>query len=223
MPSKGPVRGGKQQDLTLIETMRWEPATGFVRFAQHMRRLHRSADALGFLPAPRDLHDQLEAVGQGDQALRVRLEMSFRGRIDIKTTPFTPLSEDTVWRIGIARTRIASDDLLLRHKTNRRDVYELARDEFARDEVDEVLLLNERDEVCEGTISNIFLETADGVLKTPALSCGLLAGILRADLIREGRATAGVLRPSELKATPIYVGNSLRGLIRAVLVAGRSL
>lgn len=42
----------------------------------------------------------------------------------------------------------------------------------------ESLLLNTRDEVCEGTGSNIFL-VIDGTLMTPALSSGCLAGVTR--------------------------------------------
>ena len=34
-------------DLSLIETLRWEPETGFVRLERHLARLARSAAALG--------------------------------------------------------------------------------------------------------------------------------------------------------------------------------
>jgi Branched-chain amino acid aminotransferase/4-amino-4-deoxychorismate lyase len=219
MSSKGKVRGGQQSHLSLIETMRWEPETGFARLDQHLRRLNRSADALGFLAAPADLVKQLEEATTGaEAALRVRLEMSFRGKLTITTTPFVPLAEDTVWRIAIARARMDSSDPMYRHKTTRRDLYETARAEFAADEADEVLLLNERDELCEGTITNIFVEDMDGGLATPAISSGLLAGILRGDMIRNGRAKSALLKPADLAGRTIYVGNSLRGLIRAELL-----
>ena len=77
----------------------------------------------------------------------------------------------------MAQTRLRSGDPLLRHKTTRRAVYDRARGEFAPAEADEVLLLNERDEVCEGTITSLFVDAGDGgPLLTPALACGLLAG-----------------------------------------------
>ena len=85
----------------------------------------------------------------------------------------------------IAKTRLQSEDSLFRHKTTRREPYEAARAEFSKDEADEVILLNERGEVCEGTITNIFAEAADGILLTPPLTSGLLPGVLRAELIRE--------------------------------------
>jgi para-aminobenzoate synthetase/4-amino-4-deoxychorismate lyase len=71
---------------------------------------------------------------------------------------------------------------------------------------------NERGELCEGGRSNIFVER-DGVLLTPPLSCGLLPGVLRAELIAQGRAREAVLRPGDLKGE-VWFGNSLRGLIK---------
>jgi branched-chain amino acid aminotransferase len=51
----------------------------------------------------------------------------------------------------------------------------------------EALFLNTRDEVCEGTGSNVFF-ARDGVLVTPALSSGCLGGITRELLIEWLRA-----------------------------------
>lgn len=218
MSSESTVRDRRPADLSLIETMRWEPGTGFLRLDQHMRRLNRSADALGFRAAPPDLMEQLEVAASGEAPLRVRLLMSFRGKVEITTTPFTPLAEDTVWRLRMAGTRLSSDDPMYRHKITRRDVYEAARAEFPAEDADEVLLLNERGEICEGTITNVFIEQADGLLITPPISCGLLPGILRADLIRTGRAKSGLMKPEDLAGRNLFVGNSLRGLIRAELI-----
>lgn len=206
-------------DFSLIETMRWQPGDGFVRVEQHLRRLSRSADALGFRQ-PQDPLAKLKAAAEGETPLRVRLTMSFRGKIEVTATPFQEQPQDTVWRLRIAKTRLKSDDSLYRHKTSRREPYEAARAEFSPEEADEVLLLNERGEVCEGTITNVFAEVEEGQFVTPALSSGLLPGILRADLIRERKARSEVMRPEDLRFRKLFVGNSLRGLIRAELVEG---
>ena len=206
-------------DFSLIETMRWQPGDGFVRVEQHLRRLARAADALGFRQ-PQDPLGKLKAAAEGETPLRVRLTMNFRGKIEVTTTPFQEQPQDTVWKLRIAKTRLKSDDSLYRHKTSRREPYEAARAEFSAEEADEVLLLNERGEVCEGTITNVFAEVGEGQFVTPALSSGLLPGILRADLIRERKARSEVLRPEDLRFRKLFVGNSLRGLIRAELVEG---
>jgi 4-amino-4-deoxychorismate lyase len=63
------------------------------------------------------------------------------------------------------------------------------------------------------------VEFGDGVLVTPPLGCGLLAGVLREELIDRGRAVEGVMTPETLgSARAIFMGNSLRGLIPARLL-----
>ena len=47
-----------------------------------------------------------------------------------------------------------------------------------KSDCDDVILFNERGEITETTISNLFLEI-DGELLTPDLSAGLLAGTFR--------------------------------------------
>ncbi|MBN8949506.1 MULTISPECIES: aminotransferase class IV family protein [unclassified Rhizobium] len=206
------------EDFSLIETLRYEPEAGFVRLRLHLARLQRSARRLDFA-APKDVLGKLEqAVTDAAAPLRVRLTADREGQTALTTAPFVPLLPDTVWRVRIATTRLDSADKLLRVKTTRRAVYEAARAEYGPDEADEVLLLNEKDDVCEGTITSIFLEDDPDTLRTPPISAGLLAGVLRTELICQRKARVGRIRLDDLKDRPLYVGNSLRGLIRAQLI-----
>ncbi len=85
--------------------------------------------------------------------------------------------------------------------------------------MDEVILLNERGEVCEGTITSVFLDIGGTTCVTPALSCGLLDGVLRRELLNNSVVQEGVVTVDDLsRARNILVGNSLRGMIRAQLV-----
>ncbi|UXT91480.1 aminotransferase class IV family protein [Agrobacterium pusense] len=208
----------KPADLTLRETLRWEPQTGFQRIDQHIRRLLRSADALGFR-APANAVQALEKAVGGDKPLCVRLVMNHRGELDIETTEFEPLRQDTVWRVRIARNvKLDSTDTFYRHKSSRREPYDAARAEFSAGEADEVLLLNERGELCEGSSTSIFVEMPDGQLLTPPLDSGILPGVLRADLIRERKARGQALRPEDIAGRRLFVGNSLHGLVAAELI-----
>ncbi|MFF2322137.1 aminotransferase class IV family protein [Agrobacterium sp. NPDC058088] len=208
----------KPADLTLKETLRWEPQTGFQRIDQHMRRLLRSADALGFR-APVNAVQMLEKQVGGEKPLCVRLVMNYKGELDIQTTEFHPLRESAVWRVRIAsNTTLDSSDTFYRHKSSRREPYDAARAEFSAEEADEVLLLNERGELCEGSSTSIFVETPDGHLLTPPLDSGILPGVLRADLIRERKARGQALIPDDIVGRKLFVGNSLHGLIAAELV-----
>ncbi|WP_246660573.1 aminotransferase class IV family protein [Nitratireductor sp. XY-223] len=203
----------------LIETMRLREDGTIDRLPLHLDRLERSAAALG---VPYDRHkvaaavDDLRPRGQ-DQ--RIRLELAPDGGLGIETRPCPPADPCTPWRIAVAETRLQSTDGLLRHKTTCRNTYLRARQEFPAGEIDEVLLCNERGELCEGTITSLFLQMPDTeALRTPDLSCGLLRGVLRQELLDTGKACEAVLTPADLRsAAQIFVGNSLRGLIPAAL------
>ncbi|WP_245337309.1 aminotransferase class IV family protein [Shinella sp. HZN7] len=168
-------------------------------------------------PLEGEMPGRAEGGARHPSPLRIRLELFADGRIEVQTAPFTPLPADTTWHLKIAITRLVSADPLLRHKTSRRAAYAAARAEFPAAEVDEVILLNERGELCEGTITSLFLDDGTGVLKTPPLACGLLAGVLREELLESGKAVEQILRPDDLARGTIFVGNSLRGLIRGTL------
>jgi 4-amino-4-deoxychorismate lyase len=198
--------------------MRWEPARGFLRFERHLARLYASAKTLGFQYDPERIGEVLrDAVGETATPLRTRLVLSPHSAVHVSTQPYEPLPAHKIWNLRIARTRLDSADPLLRHKTSRRETYMRARSEYQVHQADEVILLNERGEICEGTITNVFVED-DGVLLTPPTVSGLLPGVLRAELLDEGRARETVLTPDDLTdGRRVLVGNSLRGLIAVKL------
>ena len=220
MPLESTLRDGGRTGFDLIETMRWERQAGFVRLERHLARLQASARELGFAydPVAVDAALRQESEASASDMLRVRLTLATTGQVASSALPFAPLPANTIWKIRIAKTCLPSSDPLLRHKTTRRAVYDAARAEFSREEADEVILLNERGEVCEGTITSIFIDRGRGPLLTPPLSSGLLAGVLRAEMVESGEAMEAVVTVDDLRrATALFVGNSLRGLVPAQL------
>ncbi|AZO37003.1 MAG: hypothetical protein EOS81_15080 [Mesorhizobium sp.] len=219
MSVESALRDGNGAGFELIETMRWEPGSGFLRFERHLARLYASAAELGFACDPERIGEVLSNTVNGHGiALRVRLALRRNGEATAAAQAYEPLPVDKVWRLQLARIRLDSTNTMLRHKTSLRQVYTHARAEYLATRADEVLLANERGEICEGTITNLFADLGNGPLATPRLDCGLLPGILRGELLDEGRAVEAIYSFDDLKAAKaIFVGNSLRGLIPARL------
>lgn len=206
------------RDFQLIETMLYDPEAGeYALLERHMERLKASADYFLF-PCPRvDIRNALIERSKvlQDAPYRVRLLLFRDGHFEISQTNIAGAATENM-TFAVSDTRVASGDKFLFHKTTERQLYD---NEWARchDEhgSDEVLFLNERAEVCEGSRTNIFLRSG-GTLLTPALSCGLLPGTLREDLLAAGKAEEAVITLGDLaNADVIYLGNSVRGLVEA--------
>ena len=123
-------------------------------------------------------------------------------------------------RVKLAAAPVNSADVFLYHKTTWRTVYEKARQ--SQSDCDEVLLFNERDELTEASIANLVFEL-DGDLVTPPVTCGLLAGTLRGDLIKQGRISEKIVTLGDLaRCTQIFLINSVRGWQKAELIENTS-
>jgi branched-subunit amino acid aminotransferase/4-amino-4-deoxychorismate lyase len=198
--------------LEVIETFGFTPKKGFARLGMHLDRAEATCARLQF---PFDRGVALQSIGEAvaDSPARIRMTVDATGQINVVATGLAEAPR--LWRVRVADTRLNSDDPWLQVKTTERGLYNTTRS-IISDGVDEVIFLNERDEACEGTITNIFVEK-DGVLMTPPLACGLLPGVLRQELLETGGAVEAMLTLEDLKRG-FYLGNSLRGLIEAELV-----
>ena len=195
--------------LRLIETLRRE-AGQYPRLSGHLARLQRSAAWFGFGYDEAAVRLRLATMPASGR-WRVRLTLDKAGAIDVQAFPLG--DEPASPRLArLATTTIDSADPLRRHKTTARQLYDEAlRGLDADSPVFDVLFLNERGELAEGTRSNVFVER-DGRLLTPPLASGALPGVLRADLLASGRAVEAVLWPVDLQQG-FWLGNALRGLI----------
>lgn len=202
-------------DFALIETMLWTPG-GIRHRARHMARLARSAKHFGIAPVGVDA--ALDAVN-GAGPLRLRLAVDAAGRPSVTAVPFDIAPPGTRWRAALHPQRVEASDPWLAHKTTRRALYDRARAELPGG-IDEFLFLNHGGALAEGAITNIYVDTGDGILLTPPRACGCLPGIGREVLIAARRARPARLTPEDLSgARAIYVGNALRGLIPADVIS----
>lgn len=200
------------EPVTLIETLSWAPETGYVLRQRHLDRLIASAGFFGLVCDPAAIDALLDAQAF-DAPMRVRLTLDAEGPA-LTAGPLPP--NPALFRFMLAEETLQSDSIWLAHKTTNRAFYDAPRQAaHAAHGVDEVLFRNERGELTEGSITNLFI-ARDGRLLTPPLSSGLLPGTLRAELIASGRAVEQVLRLADLEAAEaIWLGNSVRGLLPA--------
>lgn len=201
-----------RRPLELIETLRWEPREGFVRLDAHLERMARSAEVF-CIPFDRD---RLVLPGGGEEDLRVRITLKEAGEFSCTTAPLG--KSPSHWAYAISPKRVQSGDLLARHKTNWRELWDGEAQCLARETgCDEVIFLNERGEIAEGSRSTVFVKRGE-ILLTPPLSAGILDGVLRRELIEQGKCREEALMPSDLAKGDVLFGNSLRGLIAAAMV-----
>ncbi len=203
----------------LIETMRWSPSEGFFLFQRHFLRLVRSARYFGFVCDQERIREQLIGAVAGLRVpQRVRLTLDARGTVQIGMSAFIPPVSGAVWRFAFSERRTDSRQAIYHHKTTSRDVYDGEwRRLHERHGIDEVVFLNEFGQVTEGSRSTIFVER-DGIWLTPPLSCGVLDGCLRREMIETGKPMVEerVLTVDDLSSGQIWFGNSLRGLIKGM-------
>ena len=208
---KGEFVAAAARDFDLIETMRYEPAEGICRLEAHLERMKDSAAALGFTFDRHEARNELQAATFGKADIRrVRLLLSPSGAMAIELLQMERWSEPL--RVNVRPLPVPPDDFRLAHKTSCRGFYDQARREAGGDEV---LFEDDAGFLTEGSWTSLFVEK-DGMLVTPPLSRGLLPGVLRAQLIADGKAIEGDLTRADLLGG-FYLGNSARGLLRAEL------
>ena len=219
---KARVLDGPPPAFQLVETMRYRPGRGIEHLDLHLERLAGSAEYFGFSLSETNRKTKASIEGEVRAEVlarcaelpmrshRVRLLLSQDGELRIEATPHE--SDRRAWSVAIAQEPIPSMEIFAFHKTTNRAIYERARASAPAD-VDEVLLVNERGELTEGTRTNLFVQF-DGEWVTPPRDAGLLAGVFRERELRAGRVVESTLYPRDLRrAHRIRLGNALRGWI----------
>jgi len=210
---------GVPDEFSLLETMLWDD--GYPLIELHLDRLLDSAEYFCIACERGVTESALMEYARGFEsgpARRVRMLVDRDGQISIGDQPLAKIigGEAKLASACIAQQRTDSKDAMLFHKTTYRPLYVRALNEAVDAGFDDVLFMNERGEVTEGAISNIFVEKGGRWLTSPVGS-GLLAGVYRRHLMETlANAEEKVLRPEDLRqADAVYLCNAVRGLRKA--------
>lgn len=89
----------------------------------------------------------------------------------------------------------------------------LEREEALKEGYNEVIFLNEKGYVCEGSLSNIFI-VKDSIILTPEVKSGLLPGVVRDYVIKNFQVVEKEINLDEvMNADEIFITNSLLGIM----------
>lgn len=196
--------------FTLIESLRLDNQ-GYLLLESHLRRLAKSAKYFGFACDTGILRARLYELGSGlAGANKIRVLLHKDGACTAEAGPIAASNRDTASSsIRVSKTRVNSRDPFLYHKTSRRNLYDSELP--AHPECYDILFINERDELTEGSFNTLVI-LLDGVMLTPSLDSGLLPGVLREELLRVGGISEMVLTLDDLyRAEKIWLINSVRG------------
>ena len=216
---------------------------GGVPFAvtRHLRRLDRTMSGLGLPPADHDrIREGVDAVLAGDPLDFGRLRVTVTGgrgplgsdRHDSDLTHIVtavpharPQPHGPVITVPWVRNERAATAGL---KTTSYADNVIALAAAKQHGAVEALFANTRGELCEATGSNVFV-VVDGVVSTPPLSSGCLAGITR-ELVMEWCAHEGLAVVEETlpldvltRADEVFITSSIKDVFPVSAVDGRAL
>ena len=232
---KGSFLTRPASEFQLIETLLYRPEQGYLLLEGHMQRLTASALYFLFHCDPLLIKEKLldESRTSAGRCMRVRVTLAKDGTVAVSSVhcdepdflrlPERPADKkEGLPRICISATQTDAQSSWLYHKTTQRDLYDRERAAARGKGLFDIIFCNTDGEATEGCITNLILYK-DGVYQTPPVLCGLLAGVMRDHLLRDGDRPLRerVLTLEDIRgADALFLCNSVRGVVQVRLVEG---
>lgn len=208
-------------------------------FDEHIKRLRNS---LKFFKLPdidpdeifKNLIETIEINNYNDA--RIRITYSLQGEklnpfITYEVFPFKPTFQKEV-KIAFSKYQLKHNDKIRQFKTTNNFIYFYEFQKVRTRGYDEVIFLDDKGHILEGSRTNIFLVFYDKKseklhLKTPAIECGILPGIAREKIISICKALGIRVTQEKLtlnsfkEAEEIFLTNSVHGIINVNYYPGK--
>ena len=198
------------EEFQLFETMKYEDGE-INHLDAHLERLKKSAEYFLFSYNDKKIRKKMTAViSELEDKKRIKLTLTKWGKTNIYVGDYPVLPEEI--RIIISEKKVSSENTFQYFKSDNRTLYNEEFEKYSAYDFFDVIFLNERGQLTEGAISNIFIKQKD-IWITPPISCGLLAGVERKHwLVSDMSAIEGILYLEDLlNCEEIVLTNSVRG------------
>lgn len=199
----------------IFETMRFENGT-IKFFNDHLTRMEEAANFFLFRfnkKKARKIILSSIAIFDPYVPRKIRIALSKWGQMKMDVSDVKEQPQNV--SIIISENRINSDDKFRHFKTTNRKLYDDEYAAFCEKGFYEVVYFNERNELAEGSRTNIFLRKGDSLF-TPSLSSGALPGIYRKHFIKNhpGIIESSLNLTDLRQADEIILTNTIRGEVK---------
>lgn len=186
---------------------------------EHLRRMNEAADYFLFNYDYENIKNRIMVeAGKLDSSknYKMKVELDKWGEIRIQNTELDcrqasfRIQKENL-RIAVSDKRINSQNKFQYVKTTNRKLYDEELEKYKELGFYEVIFLNEKDEIAEGSFTNIFIKRDDEWL-TPPLTSGILNGVYRKHLLQKNiNSRECVLSLKDLKnSESVIIINSVR-------------
>ncbi|UOG48852.1 aminodeoxychorismate synthase component I [Leptospira noguchii] len=200
--------------FSLFETILYKNGIFYFQ-KEHLQRIKNSAKKFGFPFSEQEWISCLKKVSTNcpsSGSYRVKISLNSFGKF---TYEFQILENfQKKGTLVVCNVLVDSSSEFRKHKTNLREIYDREGKRSREAGHLDILFLNEKKEITEGSISNIFVKIGDSYF-TPPTSSGLLPGIFRNRLLkRKGFYEKTFSLEDLFRSDSVFLCNSLRGILR---------
>ena len=207
---KGKFLTHPTKQFELIETMLVDNRK-ILLFKEHLKRMKSSAEYFLFKYSEKEILTKIKTIlSKLDyRKYRLRLSLEKAGRLNHSLSQIVEMKNRT--SVIVSHKKINSHNKFQYFKTSNRKLYDTEFEKYSKLGYFDVILLNQKDEVAEGSITNLFIEK-DGNIFTPPLSSGILNGIYRNYLLSKNKniKEKTLYLDDLIKADKVFLTNSVR-------------
>jgi para-aminobenzoate synthetase / 4-amino-4-deoxychorismate lyase len=199
----------------LFETMLVENKRVFL-FKEHIERIKKSAEYFLF---KFDETKIIKTIGKSLERakdcpkFRLKLLMTKWGKVKVQIEDY-PRNPKEI-KVILSGRKTDSTNQFLYHKTTNRQLYEKEYSFYSPKGFFDILFFNEKDELTEGVISNVFIKTGS-TWYTPPVNSGLLPGVYRNYFLKKNKNVSEkiIYYKDVINAGEILLTNSLRKKVK---------